>query len=85
MLAEMPKEYSRSHEVGDLHDHDLDSYNLALNCLHIPTRKMLLSGFNTGYGWINPPKRIGTAAELLCILIQSVQNRWFLQRVIFGR
>ncbi|MDZ5001397.1 anaerobic ribonucleoside-triphosphate reductase, partial [Clostridium perfringens] len=31
----------------------------------------------TGYGTINPPKRIETAAELSCILLQSTQNDMF--------
>ena len=35
------------------------------------------SGFNTGYGTINRPKRIETAAELSCILLQSSQNDMF--------
>ena len=35
------------------------------------------SGFNTGYGTINRPKRIETAAELSCILLQSIQNDMF--------
>lgn len=77
ILAQMPKDISRPHEVGDAYHHDLDSFNLATNCLHIPTRKMLLSGFNTGYGTINKPKRIETAAELICILMQSSQNDCF--------
>ncbi|NLK95355.1 MAG: anaerobic ribonucleoside triphosphate reductase [Clostridiales bacterium] len=76
-LAEMPKYLSKAHETGDLYYHDLDSYNLTTNCLHIPTREMLESGFNTGYGTIKPPKRIETAAELSCILLQSTQNDMF--------
>ncbi|MBE6048701.1 MAG: anaerobic ribonucleoside triphosphate reductase [Clostridium sp.] len=76
-LASMPKFLARAHEVGDLYYHDLDSYNLTTNCLHIPTRKMLENGFNTGYGTINKPKRIETAAELSCILLQSTQNDMF--------
>lgn len=72
-LSLMPKQLSRLHEVGDLYYHDLDSYNLTVNCLHIPSR-MLSQGFNTGYGNIKAPERIETGAELICILIQSVQN-----------
>lgn len=70
----IPKEFSKLHENGDLYFHDLDSYNLTTNCLHIPTRKMLTEGFNTGYGTINPPQRIESAAELSCILLQASQN-----------
>lgn len=76
-LAIMPKNLARAHETGDLYYHDLDSYNLTVNCLHIPTREMLEGGFNTGYGTINAPKRIETAAELSCILLQSTQNDMF--------
>ncbi|SHK05635.1 ribonucleoside-triphosphate reductase class III catalytic subunit [Clostridium cavendishii DSM 21758] len=76
-LASMPKELAKAHENGDVYYHDLDSYNLTTNCLHIPTREMLENGFNTGYGTINKPRRIETAAELSCILLQSTQNDMF--------
>lgn len=76
-LASMDKNLSKAHENGDLYYHDLDSYNLTTNCLHIPTKEILERGFNTGYGTINPPKRIETAAELCCILLQSTQNDMF--------
>ncbi len=76
-LATMPKFLAKAHETGDLYYHDLDSYNLTVNCLHIPTREILEKGFNTGYGTINAPKRIETAAELSCILLQSTQNDMF--------
>lgn len=76
-LAVMPKELSKLHENGDLYYHDLDSYNLTINCLHIPTGKALREGFNTGYGYIKPPKRIESASELTCILLQSTQNLMF--------
>ncbi|MCR3760567.1 anaerobic ribonucleoside triphosphate reductase [Clostridium felsineum] len=76
-LSAMPKKISRAHENGDIYLHDLDSYNLSINCLHIPTKEVLQSGFNTGYGYIRPPKRIESAAELSCILLQSTQNDMF--------
>ncbi len=76
-LAIMPKNLAKAHETGDLYYHDLDSYNLTVNCLHIPTKEILEGGFNTGYGTINAPKRIETAAELSCILLQSTQNDMF--------
>lgn len=76
-LAEMPKELAKAHENGDIYYHDLDSYNLTTNCLHIPTGEVLKQGFNTGYGTINKPKRIESAAELSCILLQSTQNDMF--------
>lgn len=76
-LANMPKEFSEFHTTGDGHIHDLDSYNLTINCLHIPTKKVLTKGFNTGYGTINKPNSIETASELSCILLQSTQNDMF--------
>lgn len=76
-LSNMPKHLARAHENGELYFHDLDSYNLTINCLHIPTKEILERGFNTGYGTISPPKRIETAAELSCILLQSSQNDMF--------
>ena len=76
-LALMPKDLAKEHENLDLYYHDLDSYNLTTNCLHIPTGEVLQKGFNTGYGTIKKPKRIETAAELSCILMQSTQNDMF--------
>lgn len=76
-LAIMPKYLAKEHEQGNLYYHDLDSYNLTTNCLHLDTRDILKRGFNTGYGSIKPPKRIESAAELSCILLQSTQNDMF--------
>ena len=76
-LAAMPKYLAKTHENGDIYYHDLDSYNLTTNCLHIPTKEILENGFNTGYGTIKKPRRIETAAELSCILLQSSQNDMF--------
>jgi ribonucleoside-triphosphate reductase (formate) len=76
-LANMPKHLAKAHENGDIYYHDLDSYNLTVNCLHIPTKEVLINGFNTGYGYIRSPKRIESAAELSCILLQSSQNDMF--------
>lgn len=76
-LYNMPKHLAKAHELGELYFHDLDSYNLTTNCLHIPTGEVLSRGFNTGYGTIKAPKRIETAVELSCILLQSTQNDMF--------
>lgn len=76
-LYNMPKHLAKAHELGELYFHDLDSYNLTTNCLHIPTGEVLSRGFNTGYGTTKAPKRIETAAELSCILLQSTQNDMF--------
>jgi ribonucleoside-triphosphate reductase len=76
-LATLPIEMAKAHETGDFYIHDLDSYNLTINCLHVPTLKLLTEGFNTGYGMINPARRIETAASLSCIMLQSSQNDMF--------
>lgn len=76
-LSAMPKHLAKAHENGDIYYHDLDSFNLTTNCLHIPTGEILKRGFNTGYGTIKIPKRIESAAELSCILLQSAQNDCF--------
>ena len=76
-LSKMPKHLSKLHEQGDLYYHDLDSYNLTTNCLHIDTGALFEKGFNTGYGTIRTPKRIESAAELSCILLQASQNDMF--------
>ncbi|MHC1750327.1 MAG: anaerobic ribonucleoside-triphosphate reductase [Cellulosilyticaceae bacterium] len=76
-LSTMPKTLAKLHELGDLYYHDLDSYNLTTNCLHIDTGSVFEKGFNTGYGTIKTPKRIESAAELSCILLQSSQNDMF--------
>ncbi|MBZ9632884.1 anaerobic ribonucleoside-triphosphate reductase [Clostridium sp. FP1] len=76
-LSMMPKHLAKAHENGDVYYHDLDSYNLTVNCLHIPTKEVLERGFNTGYGYIRRAKRIESAAELSCILLQSTQNDMF--------
>ncbi|GHU52536.1 hypothetical protein FACS189496_2830 [Bacilli bacterium] len=68
---------SKAHEIGSYYIHDLDSYNLTINCLHVPTKKLLEEGFDTGYGMTNPAKRIETAAALTCIMLQSSQNDMF--------
>ena len=77
MLAAMDKEMAKHHENGDYHIHDLDSFNLTVNCSHLPVEKFLKNGFNTGYGTLNSPKRIESAAMLCCIMLQSEQNDQF--------
>ncbi|WP_026883336.1 anaerobic ribonucleoside-triphosphate reductase [Clostridium akagii] len=76
-LSIMPKYLSKAHENGDVYYHDLDSYNLTINCLHIPTKEVLEKGFNTDYGYIRKAKGIVSAAALSCILLQSTQNDMF--------
>ncbi|TEB17981.1 Anaerobic ribonucleoside-triphosphate reductase [Pelotomaculum sp. FP] len=44
------------------------------NCLQIPLYKLLSEGFNTGHGYIRPPKRPTTATAQAAIILQSSQN-----------
>lgn len=44
------------------------------NCLQIPLNKLLSEGFNTGHGYIRPPKRPTTATAQAAIILQSSQN-----------
>lgn len=73
----IPEDMSKAHINGELHIHDLDYYGKTLNCLQIDLTKLLLEGFNTGYGYIRPPKRISSAAAQAAIILQSNQNDMF--------
>ena len=73
----LPEEYARAHDDGFMHIHDLDYYSKTLNCLQIDLSRLLQSGFNTGYGYIRPPKRIASAAAQAAIILQSNQNDMF--------
>jgi ribonucleoside-triphosphate reductase len=73
----IPEEFAHAHLDGALHIHDLDYYSKTLNCLQIDLSRLLREGFNTGYGYIRPPKRIGSAAAQAAIILQSNQNDMF--------
>ena len=73
----LPEEYARAHEEGVMHIHDLDYYSKTLNCLQIDLSRLMQEGFNTGYGYIRPPKRIASAAAQAAIILQSNQNDMF--------
>ena len=45
-----------------------------VTCTQIPLRKLLKDGFYIEGKFIREPKRISSAAELACIIIQSNQN-----------
>ncbi len=70
----IPENISAAHRSGDIHIHDLDFYAKTLTCVQIPLGKLLHTGFNTGHGYIRPPKRPGSAAALAAIILQSSQN-----------
>ena len=73
----LPEEFAQAHTDGAFHIHDLDYYSKTLNCLQIDLGRLLKEGFNTGYGYIRPPKRIATAAAQAAIILQSNQNDMF--------
>ena len=73
----VPEDMAKAHVKGDIHIHDLDYYGKTLNCLQIDLEKLMLSGFNTGYGYIRPPKRIASATAQAAIILQSNQNDMF--------
>jgi len=70
----IPEEMSHAHLRGDIHIHDLDFYGKTLTCIQIPLNKLLVEGFNTGHGYIRPPKRPMSATSLAAIILQSSQN-----------
>lgn len=70
----IPQEFSNAHLTGDIHIHDLDFYGKTLTCLQIPLQRLLQEGFNTGHGYIRPPKRPSSATALAAIILQSNQN-----------
>lgn len=73
----IPEDMARAHRNCDIHIHDLDFYGKTLNCLQIDLCNLLKNGFNTGYGYIRPPKRISSAAAQAAIILQSNQNDMF--------
>ena len=73
----LPEDFSQAHTSGAFHIHDLDYYGKTLNCLQIDLTKLLKEGFNTGYGFIRPPKRVASAAAQAAIILQSNQNDMF--------
>ncbi|MBO8136642.1 MAG: anaerobic ribonucleoside-triphosphate reductase [Desulfotomaculum sp.] len=70
----IPEEMANAHINGDIHIHDLDFYGKTLTCIQIPLGRLLKEGFNTGHGYIRPPKRPTSAAALAAIILQSSQN-----------
>ncbi|SHF42842.1 anaerobic ribonucleoside-triphosphate reductase [Desulforamulus putei] len=70
----IPEEMSQAHVRGDIHIHDLEFYGKTLTCLQIPLGKLLKEGFNTGHGYIRPPRRPTSATALAAIILQSSQN-----------
>ncbi|MDR2828460.1 MAG: anaerobic ribonucleoside triphosphate reductase [Acholeplasmatales bacterium] len=70
----LPAKYSKAHEEGLIHIHDLDFLTLTLTCCQIDLTKLFKDGFKTGHGSVREPQDIKTYAALACIAIQSNQN-----------
>lgn len=66
--------YSKAHQEGDIHIHDLDFYSLTTTCCQIDLDKLFTGGFSTGHGFLREPNSIQTYSALACIAIQSNQN-----------
>ena len=76
-LSKMSTKHAENHRKGRIYIHDLGYYGLTWNCFFNPLGEMLKKGFNNGVGHIRPPKRIGSAVALACIILQSSQNDMF--------
>ncbi|WP_350343686.1 anaerobic ribonucleoside-triphosphate reductase [Proteinivorax tanatarense] len=71
----LKKEHIQAHKDGDIHIHDMNFLPFGTKtCLQIPLVKLFENGFNTGHGFIRPPKDIKTASALVCIIMQANQN-----------
>ncbi len=70
----IPERFSKAHQNGDIHIHDLDFYALTMTCCQIDLIKLFKDGFTTGHGYLREPNDIRSYAALACIAIQSNQN-----------
>lgn len=77
LLNNVSKKYAQEHKSGYLHIHDLNFYNLTFNCLFAPVGKLLKRGFDSGTGFIRPPKSIQSAASLSAVIFQLQSNQQF--------
>lgn len=69
------EEHSKSHELGEIHIHDMDFLNMGtLTCCQIDIRALFKTGFSTGHGFLREPQDIMSYAALAAIAIQSNQN-----------
>lgn len=76
-LSQQKPLHAEWHKKGKVYQHDLGYYGLTWNCFFNPLGSMLANGFTNGVGTIRPPKRIGSAVALACIILQSSQNSMF--------
>ena len=77
ILNKINRKYAQEHKDGYIHIHDLNQYNLTFNCLFAPVKKLLLSGFDSGTGYLRSPSSIETAAALTAVILQLQSNQQF--------
>lgn len=71
----MSPEFTKAHDAGDIHVHDLDFYATGtLTCCQSDPIPLFEKGFNTGHGFLRSPQSIGSYASLAAILLQANQN-----------
>lgn len=66
--------FSKAHQEGEIHIHDLDFYSLTMTCCQIDLIKLFKDGFSTGNGFLREPNDIRSYSALACIAIQANQN-----------
>lgn len=77
LLNNVSRKYAQEHKDGYMHIHDLNFYNLTFNCLFAPIGKLLKRGFDSGTGFIRPPKSIQSAASLTAVILQLQSNQQY--------
>ena len=71
----MDAKYSRAHDEGAIHIHDLDFWAMGTTtCMQIDLNKLFKNGFSTGHGYLRTPNSIGSYSALAAIVIQANQN-----------
>ena len=71
----MDNKYSRSHDEGYIHIHDLDFWAMGTTtCMQIDLNKLFKNGFSTGHGYLRTPNSIASYSALAAIAIQANQN-----------
>ena len=73
-MSVLAEQYTKAHNEGDIHIHDLDFYTLTTTCCQIDIIKLFKGGFSTGHGVLREPSDITSYSALACIAIQSNQN-----------
>lgn len=67
-MSDMAK---KNHLANEIYIHDLDSYAAGMhNCLSIPFDELLENGFHTRQTDVRSPRSIGTAMQLVAVLMQ---------------